>query len=257
MPADDIYDLPAPPADARLPYGSDPNQFGEIRVPRTGGPFPIALVIHGGYWRAKYDLKHAGHLCAALTNRGLATWNLEYRRVGNPGGGWPGTFEDVRSGYRYVSQIAQRYKLDVSKLLLIGHSAGGALALCLAGHEPSIKRVISLAGVVDLQQAWELHLSDNAVVGFLGGEPRAVPEHYREADPMQLKIPQATQWLIHGASDDTVPPFLSRNYSEQKKMRGENVHYLEISTAGHSDLIDPRSTAWPKVEGTALHLLQS
>jgi acetyl esterase/lipase len=256
MPADDILTLPAPPADARLSYGSDPNQFGELRVPKTGGPFPVVVYIHGGYWRAKYDLKHAGHPCAALTARGLATWNLEFRRVGNPGGGWPGTFDDVRSGYRYVSQIAQRYNLDSSKVLVFGHSAGGQLALCLAGHETSVKRVISLAGVVDLQQAWELHLSDNAVVGFMGGEPGSVPDRYREANPMQLKISQATQWLIHGASDDTVPPFLSRNYTEQKKRRGENVHYLEISTAGHFDLIDPRSTAWPKVEGTVLHMLE-
>jgi acetyl esterase/lipase len=256
MPADDILTLPPPPADARLPYGSDPNQFGELRVPKTGGPFPVVVNIHGGYWRAKYDLKHAGHLCAGLTAKGLATWNLEFRRVGNAGGGWPNTFEDVRRGYHYVSQISQRYNLDSSKVLVMGHSAGGQLALCLAGHEPSLKRVISLAGVVDLQQAWELHLSDNAVVAFLGGEPCSVPGHYREADPMQLKISQATQWLIHGASDDTVPPFLSRNYTEQKKKRGENVHYLEISTAGHFDLIDPRSSAWPKVEGAVLHMLQ-
>jgi len=257
MPNDDILTLPAPPADARLPYGSDPNQFAELRVPKTGGPFPVVVNIHGGFWRAKYDLNHAGHLCAALTAKGLATWNLEYRRVGNPGGGWPGTFEDVRNGYRYVSQIAQRYKLDSSKLVVAGHSAGGQLALCLAAHEASVKNVISLAGVVDLQQAWELHLGNNAVVDFLGGEPAQVPEHYREADPMQLKISQSTQWLIHGASDDTVPPFFSRNYTEQKKKRGENVHYLEISTAGHSDLIDPRSTAWPRVESTVLHLLQA
>jgi acetyl esterase/lipase len=257
MPADDILTLPPPAADARLPYGSDPSQFGELRVPKTGGPFPVVIVIHGGYWRAKYDLKHTGHMCAALTARGVATWNLEYRRVGNPGGGWPGTFEDIRSGYRYLSQIGQRYNLNSSKVAVAGHSAGGHLALCLAGHEASVTRVVSLAGVVDLQQAWDLHLSNNAVVEFLGGEPRTVPDHYREADPMQLKIAQATQWLIHGASDDTVPPFLSRNYTEQKKKRGENVHYLEISTAGHTDVIDPRSTAWPKVEGAILHLLES
>jgi acetyl esterase/lipase len=257
MPNDDILTLPAPPADARLPYGSDPNQFAELRVPKTGGPFPVVVNIHGGFWRAKYDLNHAGHLCAALTAKGLATWNLEYRRVGNPGGGWPGTFEDVRNGYRFVSQITQRYKLDPTNAVVMGHSAGGQLALCLAGHESSVKSVVSLAGVVDLQQAWELHLSSNAVVDFLGGEPARVPEHYREADPMQLKISQGTQWLIHGASDDTVPPFFSRNYTEQKKKRGENAHYLEISTAGHTDLIDPRSTAWPKVESTVLHLLQA
>jgi acetyl esterase/lipase len=252
--AEDILALPPPPADVRLAYGTDRNQFGDLRLPKADGPFPVVMNLHGGYWRAKYDLKYTGHLCAALTTRGLATWNLEYRRVGNAGGGWPGTFEDVRNGYRHISQIAKRYNLDTANMVVMGHSAGGQLALCLAGHEPLIKRAIALAGVVDLLQAWELHLSDNAVVGFLGGEPASVPEHYREADPMQLRIP-ATQWLIHGASDDTVPPFFSRNYAEQKRKRGEDVHYLEISTAGHFELVDPRSTAWPKVEGTVLHLL--
>jgi len=254
--SDDILTLPPPPADARLAYGSDPNQFGELRLPKDKpGPYPVVINIHGGFWRAKYDLASTGHLCAALTARGLATWNLEYRRVGNHGGGWPGTFEDIRSGYRFLSTIATKYKLDPAKALVMGHSAGGQLALCLAGHEPSVKRVVSLAGVVDLQQAWDLHLGDNAVSEFLGGTPKDVPEHYHEADPMLLKI-QATQWLIHGASDDTVPSYLSRNYTQQKKGRSEDVHYLEISTANHIDLVDPHSTAWPKVESTVLHLLQ-
>jgi acetyl esterase/lipase len=257
MLSDDILTLPPPPADARLPYGTDPNQFGDLRLPKTKGPFPVVMNIHGGFWRAKYDLAHNGHLCSALTARNFATWNVEYRRVGNPGGGWPHTFEDIRSAYRYLPQIAQRYNLDPTRLVVMGHSAGGQLALCLAAHEPSIKNVVSLAGVVDLQQAWELHLSNNAVVEFLGGTPKDVPEHYREADPMQLKIPQATQWLIHGAADDVVPPPFSRNYTETKKQRGEDVHYLEISTAGHFDPIDPHSTAWPKVESTVLHLLGS
>src|SRR5881398_4164761 len=89
MPSDDILTLPAPPADARLAYGTDPNQFGELRLPKSGGPFPVVMNIHGGFWRAKYDLAHNGHLCAALTARGISTWNVEYRRVGNKGGGWP------------------------------------------------------------------------------------------------------------------------------------------------------------------------
>jgi acetyl esterase/lipase len=257
MPSDDILTLPAPPADTRLTYGTDPNQFADLRLPKTKGPFPVVMNIHGGYWRAKYDLAHTGHLCAALSAKGLATWNLEYRRVGNPGGGWPGTFEDIRNGYRFLPQIAKRYNLDPTRILVMGHSAGAQLALCLTAHESSVKHVISLAGVVDLQQAWELHLSDNAVVDFLGGKPSDVPEHYHEADPMQLKIVHATQWLIHGATDDVVPPPFSRNYAEQKKRRSEDVHYLEISTAGHFELIDPRSTAWPKVENTVLHLLQT
>ena len=255
---DEILTLPPPPADARVAYGTDPHQFGDVRLPKTKGPFPIVMNIHGGYWRAKYDLAHAGHLCAALTARGLATWNIEYRRVGDSGGGWPGTFEDIRNACRFLPQLAKRYDLDSSKALVMGHSAGGQLALCLAAHEPSVKSVVSLAGVVDLQQAWKLHLSDNAVVDFLGGQPKDVPEHYREADPMQLSIkPATTQWLIHGASDDVVPSYFSRTYAEQKKSKGEDVHYLEISTAGHFALIDPHSSAWPKVESTVLHLLSA
>ena len=254
MTSDDILQLPPPPADAHLAYGNDPNQFGDLRLPKAGGPFPVVMNIHGGFWRAKYDLGHAGHLCAALTASGIAAWNIEYRRVGNKGGGWPGTFEDIAAAWRFLPQIASRYKLDPTNAVVMGHSAGGQLALCLAAHEPSAKRAVALAGVVDLRQAFELHLSNDAVAEFLGGKPQDVPEHYREADPMELKI-AATQWLIHGAKDDTVPPFSSRKYTEDKKARGEDVHYLEISTAGHYELLDPHSTAWPKVEGTVLHLL--
>jgi acetyl esterase/lipase len=257
MSSEDILKLAPPPADARLPYGKDSNQFGELRLPKNEANKSSAVVmnIHGGFWRSKYNLAHAGHLCAALTAKGLANWNVEYRRVGNPGGGWPGTFEDIANAYRFLPQIAKRYNLDTTRVVVMGHSAGGQLALCLAAHEPSVKAVISLAGVVDLQRAWEEHLSDDAVVAFLGGKPKDVPEHYQEADPMQLKISAATQWLIHGAADSVVPPPFSRNYAEQKKKRGEDVHYLEISTAGHYELIDPHSSAWPKVESTVLHLL--
>jgi acetyl esterase/lipase len=256
MSFDDILTLPPPPADARVAYGTDPNQFGDLRLPKGTGPFPLAMNIHGGFWRAKYDLAHAGHLCAALTGKGIATWNIEYRRVGNPGGGWPGTFEDVRNAYRFLPQLSKRYNLDANKVVAMGHSAGAQLAVCLAAHEASLRKVVSFAGVLDLQQAWELHLSDNAVGEFLGGKPAEVTDHYREADPMQLTIDRATtQWLIHGSADDVVPSTFSRNYAQQKKTKGEDVHYLEISTAGHYDLIDPRSQAWAKVQDTVLHLL--
>jgi acetyl esterase/lipase len=255
---EDILTLPPPPADARLPYGPDPNQFLELRVPKTKGPHPLAINIHGGFWRAKYSLDHAGHLCAALTARGIATANLEYRRVGNPDGAWPNTFADIRNAYQFLRQNATKHNIDARKILIMGHSAGGQLALCLAAHEPIVTRVISLAGVVDLQRAYQLHLSNDAVVEFLRGTLAEVPDHYREADPMQLSIPQARQWLIHGATDDIVPPAFSRDYVAAKKKRTgngkEDVHLLEISGADHFDLIDPRTSAWKQVEQTVLQL---
>jgi|SRR5579863_774044 acetyl esterase/lipase len=257
---DDILSIPPPPADARVTYGSDPNQFLDLRLPssKQKAPYPIVINIHGGYWRAKYDLGHAGHLCAALTAKGLATANLEYRRIGNEGGAWPGTFEDIRSAYSFLMQNASQHNLDPRRIVTMGHSAGGQLALCLAAHEPSLKRVVSLAGVVDLQRAYQLHLSNDAVVEFLRGTPTEVPDHYREADPMQLSIPQASQWLVHGSDDDVVPPDFSRDYVAAKRKRSvrekEDAHLLEIPGSGHFDVIDPRTPAWKQIQELVLRL---
>ena len=252
MSAEDILTHPQPPPDERVAYGADPNQFLEVRLPRAKGPHSVLLNIHGGFWRAKYDLAHAGHLCEALRAAGVATFNIEYRRVGNTGGGWPGTFEDIRAAYRFVQQEHSRFHLDLDRLVVMGHSAGGQLALCLAAHETSLRRAISLAGVLDLKKAFALHLSHDAVAEFLGGKPDAVPEHYREADPMEFSVPHARQWLLHGSEDDTVPPEFSRDYVMKKKKAGESAELLEIPNAGHYDLIDPASEAFQQVKSTVL-----
>ena len=246
--SEEILSLTPPPADVRLAFGSEPTQVGDLRLPKGKGPFPVAMNIHGGFWRAKYDLLHAGHLCAVLTAKGIVTWNLEYRRVGDPEGGWPATFNDIVAGYRYLHQIEHRYRLNTEKIVVMGHSAGGQLALCLAAHVPEVKRVVSLAGVVDLARTYELHLSHDAVVELLGGTPEQVPDHYRDADPMTLPIPHARQVLLHGSLDDTVPPNFSRRYVETKKKIHEDARLVEIPKADHFDLIDPRSTAWKEVE---------
>jgi acetyl esterase/lipase len=255
--AEDILSKPQPAPDARIAYGADANQFLEVRLPRARPPHAALMNIHGGYWRAQYDLAHAGHLCDALRTAGLATFNFEYRRLGNIGGGWPGTFEDIRSAYRFLQQEHARFQIDLDKFIVMGHSAGGQLALCLAAHEPSIQRVISLAGVVDLKKGYSQHLSFDAVKEFLGGKPDAVPDHYREADPMELKIPRARQWLFHGTQDEIVPPEFSRDYVAQKKQAGETVQLVEIRRAGHFDLIDPAADAFKQVRSTALDSIGS
>lgn len=257
--SDDILTLPPAPADARVAYGSDSNQFVDLRFPKSTGPNATVINIHGGFWRARYNLDHASHLCAALTSKGFATANLEYRRVGNEGGAWPNTFADIRTAYNFLLQNARQHRLDPQKFLIMGHSAGGQLALCLAAHEATVTRVVSLAGVVDLQRAYQLHLSNDAVVEFLRGTPRENADHYREADPMTLSILKARQWLIHGDKDEVVPPAFSRDYVTAKQKRTgkekEDVHLLQIPDAGHFDLIDPKTQAWKQIEQTLRPLL--
>jgi acetyl esterase/lipase len=254
--SDDILSLAPPNADARVVYGGDENQFVDLWLPKGKGPHGLAISIHGGYWRAKYDLGYMGHLCAALTAKGIATANLEYRRVGNAGGGWPGTFADVRAAFQFLLQIStkklsnknvRQYEFDLRRVVVMGHSAGGQLGLCLAAHETGVKAAISLAGVVDLQRAYALHLSNDAVVEFLGGTPAEVADHYREADPMKLAI-GARQWLVHGAADDVVPVAFSRDYVGAKQKMKEDARLVEVAAAGHFDVVDPRSGAWTDVE---------
>jgi acetyl esterase/lipase len=248
-----VLTLPPPPYDLRVRYGEAPQHFADARFPPGDRPAPVLFNIHGGFWRAKYDLAHAGHLCADVASAGLVTVNVEYRRVGDPGGGWPGSLEDLQRAFAYVIQHADELRIDTQRITVVGHSAGAQLALCLAAHEPQITRVISLAGVLDLQRAWELHLSNDAVVDFVGGTPGQVPEHYREASPVELSITRPEQIIVHGTADLDVPIQISRNYVAEKKQRDENVHYVEIDRADHFDLIDPRSRFWRTIESAIIH----
>jgi acetyl esterase/lipase len=240
----DILNLPPPKPDARIAYGDDPNHFGELRVPAGKGPHPVVIFIHGGYWRARYDLTHTGHLCAALTLAGFATWNLEYRRVGQAGGGWPGTMEDVRNGALYVHQLRESHHLDLTRVVVAGHSAGGQLALWLAAQQTlPIRAVMALAALSDLRRAWSLKLSDSIVEQYLGGTPERVADRYASSSPMQLLPISVPQRVLHGTKDDIVPFEMSQQFARASR----NATLVPIEGAGHFELIDPRSAAWPVV----------
>jgi acetyl esterase/lipase len=204
-------------------------------------------MIHGGFWRAKYDLSHASHLCAALADAGLAVANLEYRRVGEPGGGWPGSFEDVLRGIVAVRQFFG------TPPVVLGHSSGGHLALRIASERLEIKGVVALAPVADLRIAYELTLSNGAVAEFLGADPRESPK-IMEAACASKHVAKVSVILIHGTADNDVPIELSRSYSEARKNDDSHIELVEISLANHFDLIDPESEAWPTVRDCVLNL---
>ncbi|MDE3198442.1 MAG: alpha/beta hydrolase, partial [Acidobacteriota bacterium] len=180
--------------------------LGELTLPESAiapspAPYPVVVFIHGGFWRAAIDLTRTRPLCSALAKRGFAVWSLEYRRIGMPGGGWPGTLDDVRAAAGHLRELAREHPLDMNNVVAAGHSAGGQLALWLAAqNELPLKGVTSLAGVDDMRMGFDLNLSNRVVGEFLGGSPDEVPERYRMASPIELLPMAVPQRIVHGTA---------------------------------------------------------
>lgn len=257
----DIAALPAPAAGMRLAYGTDSLQFGELRLPKGEGPFPVVVVVHGGCWLSQYNLQYMTHLSAALAEAGYATWNLEFRRVGDAGGGWPGTFLDVAQGTDYVKELAKRYPLDLKQVVVLGHSAGGHLALWLAARRNlprkselytrkplKVKGVVALAGIADLENYANDKGSCNAAVPkLLGGMPAEVPDRYLQASPMHLLPLKVPQRLVQGELDPIVPVTQATAYASLARSKGDAAEVMLIPDTGHFDLVAPQSPAWGTV----------
>lgn len=259
---------PAPPADHKIAYGSDPLQFGELRLPKGVGPHPVVVFIHGGCWLSQYNLKYTGHLGAALAEAGVATWSIEYRRVGDAGGGWPGTFEDVASGADYAQTLAKTYPLDLNRVVVAGHSAGGHLALWIAarknlpkGHplHPKnpvpLRGVVSIAGVADLRKT--VAACGDAIEKLMGGAPSDQASRYSQASPIDLLPLGVKQIIVHGEVDKTVPLSMATEYAEAAKTKGDDMKLVVIEKAAHFEVVDPKSFAWPAVREAILSLLKT
>jgi acetyl esterase/lipase len=267
-------------ADHRLRYGPGDLHFGELRLPGTGtGPHPVVILIHGGCWAdtlPKLDPRATSMdllrpMAAALTAAGAATWNIEYRRAGPSGGGWPASFEDLSRAVDFVREIAGKYRLDVNRVVVAGHSSGGHLAMWVAARHrlaPTsafytkdplrVKAVVNLDGPADPAafQPFETKVcSIPAVTQFLGGTPSEVPERYRDASPasfLPLGIPQEfiVGSLIRRITDQIAA------YESLARSRGDAVTITALDGAGHFDMLAPRSPHWPTVAARFKTLLQ-
>jgi acetyl esterase/lipase len=237
-----------PPPAPVIRYGDHPDQVANLHLPDDeGGPWPAVVVLHGGFWRERWDRTTTTPVACDLALRGLVAWNVEYRRVGQDGGGWRGTLDDVAAA---VDALAAVEEADLERVVALGHSAGAHLALWLAARTDARVRVraaIALAGVADLVAAARDGLGDGAVVEFLGGSPDDVPERYAAASPAALLPLRVPQLLVHGAADPVVPLRQSVDYAKAARSAGDVAEVVEVAGAGHFDVIDPGHTAWAVV----------
>jgi len=245
----------------RVAYGTDSLQFGELRLPEGRGPFPVAILIHGGCYFSKYaTLRNTAALADALTSAGVATWNIEYRRYDNPGGGWPGTFADAAKATDYVRLLAKRHPLDLSRVITMGHSAGGQLALWLAARtQPSTAAVprnsplfresaLPVHGVVALGPITDMHeyqtrqkssCGNTAIESVLGGLPADVPDRLGLVSPIELLPLRVPTVLVAGDLDGIAPLSSLNTYATAARLKGDRVHVFTSPGEGHFDVLAP------------------
>jgi acetyl esterase/lipase len=224
-------------------YGPQPDHEADLMLPADREPDGVAVLLHGGFWRARFRRSLMTAMAIDLASRGWASWNVEYRRTGTGGGGSE-TLDDIDRAVEALVGLGE--SLPTNKIVAIGHSAGGQLALC-AARGPTISAVISLAGVCDMVAAAEQAIGDNAVVEFLGALPSDDPAMYERTDPMQQLPTNKPVLLVHGDADSRVPVGLSRGYAAAAAAAGDSCELLELAGVEHFAVIDPRTTTWAQI----------
>lgn len=238
-------------------YGRETDQVGDLRLPTGAGPHPVVVTLHGGFWRHPWRRDLMDPMGARLAAAGYAVWNPEYRTVG-AGGGWPATHDDIGAALSWLAEGPARAALDLDRVVVLGHSAGGQLALWAATRSGSGQpaAVIAVAPVADLEAAHRLGLGDDAVEQFLRRSPEAGPDRYAAASPAALVPFGVPQRLIHGSADDRVPIEISRSYVAAARAAGDDARLLELDGAGHFEALDPDSNAWSAIEAVLADLLR-
>ena len=251
--------LPLPPPGLKIAYGDALQQFGELRLPAGTGPFPVAVLIHGGCWLNAFHYTYITRLAAAMAGEGIAVWTLEYRRLGDEGGGWPHTLLDAARATDHLRVLARQHPLDLKRVVSIGHSAGGQLALWLAARHrlPAdsalyVKDPLRLAGVIGLAAITDLHTyrigppdSCNASVDqLMGGSPEQHAPRYAQASPLALLPMGVPQWLIQGGQDRIVTTTSVSSYVNAATASGDLATLVALPEAGHFELVAPQPPAW-------------
>ena len=246
----------------RISYGDHRDAFADLWVPKdldpaADDPAAVVVLIHGGFWREHYRLELMDDVAASLVTAGYAAWNIEYRRVGGAGG-YPQTFDDVAAAVDHLVALGDD-RLDLDRLAVVGHSAGGHLSAWVASRHvlpdsapwahPAIRPRVafSLAGVLDLVDCARNHLGDGACPALVGGTPDAVPERYQLTSPLELVPVGLPVLAVHGDADTIVPLLQSQTYVKAAQEAGDPAQLVVIPGANHFDLIDPAHPAWQAV----------
>jgi acetyl esterase/lipase len=270
---DDYAVIPTVPSDFRIAYGDLPDQFGDLYLPPEAADadnelYPVVVLIHGGCWRDRFGLDRLGQMARRLNQAGIAVWNLEYRRINAEAdqpdivrGGWPMTFMDVAAGADHLYSLADKYNLDLDRVVAVGHSAGGHLALWLGArhklpieselHTPDplpICGVVSLAGIPDLATAQAEDICSGAPAELMGGTPEKRAERYAQGSPQTLLPLGIRHCHLVGREDEIVPPdYLHRCVAEAQAL-GDQAQLHVLPYAGHFEVVHPQSEAWAAVE---------
>ena len=262
VPWKEINSFDKVPFDYMVPYGEEALQFGELRAPLTQDTFPLVIFIHGGCWLSDYNLEYLTAAAGDLVKDGYAVWTPEYRRVGDEGGGYPNTFKDIQASVDFARTLAEIYPLDINNVVVMGHSAGGHLALWLATqrnlasnsplYNPNplpLKGVISLAGITDLA-AYDKIGNDcsTAVAKLMGGQAAKLAARYFKGSPINLLPSKIPTRLIQGEVDNIVPMSQGEAYAAKAKKAGDDVKVITIEGGGHFDMVSPYSAAWEVIK---------